>query len=374
MLTRRALLMGTAASAFAPGLAAAQASRTGRQAAMNAALLRPDTLAYFAAKSGLLFGSMFGSGELGDAAYTREVIRECSLIYPYDLGPRNTRRSQSGFNFSTADRLVSFANGNNLAVGGGYLVVHGSEPPWITPATDRSTALTELQTIVTETMTHYLGQLDHWIVVNEAIDVASKSPFALRNCTWLSTVGTDYVAQAFVAARRADPKAVLVLNEYGIEADNPDDERKRAAVLALLRALKSSNVPIDALGIQAHIWGERHMTSGALDTFLNDVHALGLKIVVTELDVIDANLPADSGARDAAVAQGLGAFLNVVLHHPGVTSINVWGLSDSHSWYNRSATPASMRRKDGRTSRAALLDQDLGRKPGYSALRAALGG
>lgn len=378
LLTRRAMLTATAAAALMPGLAQAGPGHVDRQAALNAARLRPDTLAYSAAKSRLLFGSFLAPSWLADAAYMRATARECSLVYAYGMSPPVTRKVSSGFDFGIADSLVAFANANALAVAGGYLVEHSTAPPWITPATERAAALAELQTIVATTMTHFAGQLDHWIVVNEAFNVPAGNPYGLRDCTWRSTIGgdvgagTDYISQAFTAARRADPKAVLVLGEYGIEADHPDDERKRAAVLAVLRALRRNNVPIDALGMQAHLHGERRATAGALDGFLNSVHDLGLKIAVMELDAIDANLPPEIGPRDGAVARAMGDFLNVVLRHPVVTSINVWGLSDTYSWYNRKTTSALVRRKDGLASRGTVLDDHLARKPAYFAIRDAL--
>ena len=377
-LTRRAMLIGTAAAALLPGLAQGAPGHVDRQAALSAARLRPDTLAYSAAKSGLLFGSFLASSWLADTAYTQVANRECSLVYAYGMSPPVTRRLQSGFDFGIADSMVAFASANTLAVAGGYLVEHSTAPPWITPATAREIALAELQAIVSATMTHFAGQLDHWIVVNEAFNVPAGNAYGLRSCTWRSTVGgdvgagTDYISQAFTAARRADPKAVLVLGEYGIEADHPDDQRKREAVLTVLRTLRRNNVPIDALGMQAHLHGERRSTSGALDGFLNGVHDLGLKIVIMELDAIDANLPPEIGSRDAEVAQAMGDFLNVVLQHRIATSINVWGLSDKYSWYNRKTTSALVRRKDGLPSRGTVLDENLARKPAYFAIRDAL--
>jgi endo-1,4-beta-xylanase len=102
--------------------------------------------------------------------------------------------------------------------------------------------------------------------------------------------------------------------------------------------------------------------------FLDDVAALGLKVFITELDVIDWRLPADIPARDQAMAVAMQEFLGVVLAHPAVAMINTWGLSDRYNWIQESG----LRRKDGRRSRAQLFDDDLAPKPVYQAVADAL--
>ena len=365
MLTRKAMMNAVAAAALVPVPVRAQPAGGGRIIALKAALTRQDTLAYQAAKLGMLFGSMIGRGFFADADYMHTVRRECSLICATLISAGVTRRSASGFDFRLGDQQVAFAKSNDLAVDGGYLAVHGAEPSWITPDTDRATALAELQRIVTATISRYAGQLDHWIVVNEAI-----SPKGLRPCTWLSAVGPEYIAEAFKSARRAAPDAVLVLNENNLEGEGVD--AKRAVMLDLLTSLVKAGVPIDAVGLQAHLPTDRKVDKPALDRFLTSVQHLGLKIVVTELDVFDGRLPSDVAQRDATVAQILSDFLTTLLKHRGVTAISVWGLSDKYSWYNMNGTPAVLRREDGVPSRGTLLDDDLSRKPGYFAVRAAL--
>jgi endo-1,4-beta-xylanase len=363
-LTRRAMLTGCAA-AIAPGLNA-KPPPARRRTALKAALKRPDTLAYHSARSDILFGTFVDWPARKDHAYLQLVSRECSLMNVWGMAPNVTRQDQRGFDFSHADQLAAFAMRNELAICGGYLIDHGNEPRWITPTSERAAALAELRLIVTATMKHFAGQLDYWIVVNEAIWGAG-----LRCCTGLSAIGADYVAQAFTAARAADPFATLVYNDYGLEDADWRSARKRTAVLELLRTLRGNNVPIDALGIQGHLIGDAPFSAFEFDAFLDSVHDLGLKIVVTELDVTDSTLPSEIRARDEAVKQKFSEFLTVVLRHPGVTSINVWGLNDKHSWYNQNSAPPAARRVDGQFSRGALFDRHVNRKPAYFAVQAA---
>jgi endo-1,4-beta-xylanase len=352
---------------------------TSRQGALSAALRRPATLAYYAARAGILFGTSIDGPGVRDSDYFQVASHECSLMNAWGMSPNITRRRRSGFDFSNADRLVRLANDDNLAVCGGYLSDHGSEPSWITTTTDRKTALGELQLIITTTMRHYAGRLDYWIVCNEAIYPGHRNPYSFRSCTWRTTIGgdisagTDYVTEAFQAARLADPTATLVYANNLIEDGGSEDTARRDGVLALLGALKRRGL-VDALGIQGHLTAiSSTFDPGALKRFLDCIYDLGLKIVVTEMDVNDVAAPAAIETRDAIVAEKITAFLRVVLAHPGVESITVWGLSDNHSWYNTDDI-AEFRRSDGLPQRGTLLDSSLGRKPVYYATREAFTG
>lgn len=373
MLTRGAMVIGAAASMVAaPALSRAQTSAAGRTAALAAALLRDDSLAARAAPLGILLGTAADPSQLdADSAYARTVAHECSLLVPENvLKTGYTWANPYSFDFGGADRLFAFATARSMAFRGHTLVWHGSEPAWLSSSiVSAQTARAKLLRQVIEPCVHFRGRVDSWDVVNEPISLADGQPGGLRRSTWQRWLGSDYIALAFTAARQADPKALLVLNEHSIEFDRRDHEDKRNAVLALLQSLRSADVPIDALGIQAHLGGTDHFNPGLFERFLNRISALGLKILITEMDVIDRDLPADRDERDQIVAQSIGDFLAVVLRHPEVTTVASWGLSDRHNWlsYERFA-----RRTDGLPLRPSLLDEDLNRKPAYMAVRTAL--
>ena len=72
---------------------------------------------------------------------------------------------------------------------------------------------------------------------------------------WYETIGPTYIAEAFHAARAADPKATLVLNEFGFETDAEFDTaaERRAKALKVIDALQADDVPLDAFGVQGHL-------------------------------------------------------------------------------------------------------------------------
>jgi endo-1,4-beta-xylanase len=186
----------------------------------------------------------------------------------------------------------------------------------------------------------------------------------LRKTPWLELLGPEYLETAFSAAAAADPGAMLVYNDYGLDSDDAVQQAKRLAVLAHLRRLKRNGIPLHAFGMQAHLAGDsRQFRPEVLKRSFGEVSQLGLKILITELDVTDTRLSEDIVTRDREVAQVYKAYLSVALEEPAVVAILTWGLSDRYTWH---------RRKDGGAVRPLPLDRELGRKPAWQAVATAL--
>ena len=205
-----------------------------------------------------------------------------------------------------------------------------------------------------------------WDVVNEAIDLKSGRPDALRRTLWLDALGERYIDRAFHLAHRADPGARLAYNDFGLDHADNESRRKRAAVLALLRALQSREVPIHALGVQAHLTAGAPFEASGLQDFFGAVAALGLDIYITELDVTDTKLP-DEG-RDVAVAALVASYLEAALREPAVKAVLTWRLSDRYTWLNSAHAGSWRKRADGKPIRGLPLDAELRRKPMWHAI------
>ena len=101
-------------------------------------------------------------------------------------------------------------------------------------------------------------------------------------------------------------------------------------MLNLLDGMLARGVPIHGIGLQAHLRADQATALGdkSYEAFLGELARRGMKIFVTELDVQDGTLPADTGARDQAVAQIYRRFLSATLRQPAVRGIVTWGLAD----------------------------------------------
>jgi endo-1,4-beta-xylanase len=176
-------------------------------------------------------------------------------------------------------------------------------------------------------------------------------------------------AEAFHLVRQLDPKALLVLNEFGFEAVNEFGDRpepRRRATLQVIDRLLHDGVPVQALGVQAHLLADQfaqRFDAAGYRRFLSQVADRGLKILITELDVRDDGLPADVAVRDAGVADVYRRYLDVALDEPAVKVVMSFGLSDRYTWLEE-----DFPRDDGVPRRPLAFDQDLQPKPAYFAI------
>jgi len=187
--------------------------------------------------------------------------------------------------------------------------------------------------------------IDMWDVVNEPI----VQP-------WFDNLGPDYIADAFRLVKELDPDAVLILNEYGMLVD--DEIRHR--FIARAQALLEAGVPIDVIGVEAHIFTGQDITSQllALDKIyaaLDELAALGKPIHITEFQIpLPAVMEAfGASTEDAEVLQAEIAriFYTVFFSHPAVEAITYWN-------FYRAWQPGS-----------GLLRDDLTPKPLYFELQ-----
>ena len=110
-------------------------------------------------------------------------------------------------------------------------------------------------------------------------------------------------------------------------------------MLRLLEGFRRRGTPVDALGLQSHIVTAGSDTAasarayeGEWRRFLDAVTALGYRLLITEFDVRDNDLPVEIAARDRGVADYARRHLDVTLSYAGLRDVLAWGLSDRFSW------------------------------------------
>ena len=318
-----------------------------------------------------------------DIQFQSRIVDECQLLAAGNVWGELYPSLESP-NFQSIDYFSQFARNNNLLFKLDAAVWHEFLPEWLMAKfRDRQTSGTEIANILT-TMVQGVGrrygeQATAWSVVNEVINTADGREDGFRNTetsesmkggkypSWLRWLGTDFVDIAFQAAAEVAPNTTLLYNDFGLEYNSPEDDRKRTAVLKLLENLKQKGTPIHALGVQAHLNASLNdrFDPRKYRRFLQDVANLGLKIQVTELDVADNWLPGDLNIdqRDRLVAEAYYEYLSVALDQPAVDTVVTWGLSDRYTWLSWFAP-----REDGMPVRPLPLDRQLNRKSAWSAI------
>ncbi len=318
-----------------------------------------------AAAKGLIYGAACGRDLLAsDKNLEACIIRECGVLTPEnELKWQFLRPRPNVFDFSRADWMAKFARTHNMLFQGHTLVWHSQLPDWFKEVVNRQNAEKFLVEHITTVTKHYAGQIHSWDVVNEAIEPKDRLKAGLRQSPWLKFLGPDYIELAYRVTAQTDPKAMLVYNENDLEHDTPEHEAKRTAVLKLLERLKSRGTPIHALGIQSHLLGHSSLNAKKLRNFLSNVTSFGLKILITELDVIDQKLPSDPIVRDRMIAGMYEDYLSIVLDERAVIAVLTWGLSDKHSWL-----PMFLPRSDGLPVRPLPFDSNFKPKLAWNAI------
>ncbi|WP_246498612.1 endo-1,4-beta-xylanase [Microvirga soli] len=329
---------------------------------------RKSSLSSAAAQNGLLFGTALCTSHLLSQPLTRAILRECSIVTSeYEMKWDAICQVPELPDYASADGLVSFASDNSLALHGHTLWWHEAIPSALRNAADnrfREAALEHLRA----TVTRYAGQMHSWDVVNEPLEPAHGRGNGLRETRFAAAFGPDYIETAFREAASLDPRAVLVLNEMGLEYTSPAAEQKRRQMLALLEREKARGTPIACLGIQSHLTAlEQPRDHQELRAFLREVRAMGLSVMITEMDVSDHLCPRDRKQRDTIVAETYRAYLDLVLDEAEVLAVSTWGLSDDRTWLN-----GFRPRPDGAPQRPLLFDGAIRRKPAWHAVKDAL--
>lgn len=373
MLTRREWmrrLAGATAAAAMPGFLShrglAKTPANDGQAVTGAGSLKAH-----AAARGLLTGCAVNANLFrDDEGFRRLLAEQYNIVVPENcLKWSILRPTADTYNFADADSLIAFAETHGMKVRGHNFVWHEGLPAWFAGTVNKDNAQKFLVDHIHTVGGRYKGKIHSWDVVNEGIWIRDDRPDGLRTSSpWFQMLGPGYIDLAFRTAREADPKALLTYNEYGIEHDNDDDGKKRAAVFALLRRMKADNVPIDALGIQSHIAVSKIGFNKGVRELLDGAKALGLQVFITELDVNDDAVATEETAeRDKIVAEVYRSYLTTALEGPGVKAVLTWGASDKNTWLNNGIKFRGQH--PDRLQRPLPFDPDYAPAPAFFAMR-----
>ncbi|MDB5689978.1 MAG: hypothetical protein JWL91_1854 [Sphingomonas bacterium] len=285
---------------------------------------------------GRIFGAAVQFEQLdNDPAFRKLVLAECDSLTPeLVLKWAAIHLAPGRFDLGPMDRLAGFARTHGKRIHGHTLLWHRSIPAWAGPEMAAPGGWNVLQSFFTAVMQRYGDVVRYWDVVNEPVEPMDDAD-GLRRSPFLSAFGPDYVRRALETARACAPAAQLMINEYGLEYPDAEDEARRARLLRLLDDLRRRDVPLDGVGIQAHLRLDRGaIDQAALAQFFQELADRGLFLLITELDVREVDTSRDFGRRDQRVAAATRAFLDVALDQPAVRGISTWGLSDRYSWLN----------------------------------------
>jgi endo-1,4-beta-xylanase len=315
-------------------------------------------------KIGMLVGTAVAPHLFAEPVYAETLAREFNLLEPENMMKwAAIRPNRDTFNFKPGDKVVEFAKLHDQKVRGHCLLWHKYNPRWLSKGNFKADELSRiLKEHITTVVKHYAGDVFAWDVVNEAFDAHG----GMEHSIWFDQPGigfagkgTGYIEQAFRWARAADPKALLFYNDYDAEGLNA----KSDAIYSMVKDFKQRGVPIDGVGIQAHIFNLNTKDISSLSENMARLVSLGVQVHITEMDVA---LPIDAKGSildqaDLIRQAGIYDFVaTACLRQPGCTTFQTWGFTDKYSWipnYTKGAKGMPL-----------LFDRNYARKPAYEVL------
>jgi GH35 family endo-1,4-beta-xylanase len=246
----------------------------------------------------------------------------------------------------------------SVTVKGHPLVWHTVTPPWLLELPlDEVEHL--LRARIRDLVSAFAGVIDTWDVINEVVilPVFANGDNAITRLAW-HRGRFHMVRLAFEEARRANPAATLLINDFDLSS----------AYECLIEGLLEAGIRIDALGLQTHMH-QGYRGEDAITAMLDRFARFGLPLHLTESSLVSGDLmPADiedlndyqvpswpsTPEGEARQADEIVRHYRSLVGHPAVESITYWGLTDDGAWLG---APIGLVRADGTV------------KPSYTALQ-----
>jgi endo-1,4-beta-xylanase len=249
----------------------------------------------------------------------------------------------------------------------------------------RTEARASLEEYINTVAGHFAGEVISWDVVNEAFEASAadtpdwrdalrKNGLTEEDSLWYGAYengadtqagesGADYIYDAFVFARLADPDAVLYYNDF-----NEEYPGKRELIAKMTEDLNeqwksdprntdTDRLLIEGLGLQAHYWTDILNPQDVEDTIIRWA-ATGAELSISELDIPMGSytgfkeLTAEEEKKQAKLYAEL--FQIFKKHSDSIARVTIWGIDDAGSW-----------RSDGSP---LLFGRDMVAKPAYYAV------
>ena len=253
------------------------------------------------------------------------------------------------------ERVARWCQQQGIVCKGHPLAWNYAEPRWLP---EDSNQVLELQLArIGDCASRFSGLIDRWDVVNEAThfdraDCKTQAP--KLTAAWAATGQIEFVRRCFQQARKANPKATLLINDYRVDP---------AYVQLIEKLVDENGKPLyDVIGIQSHqhggVWSNRKIWD-TCERFAR----FGVPLHFTETTILSGKQGWELAQRgeqwpttpegEAAQARAVERFYTMLYSHPAVAAITWWDFSDRGAWQR---------------APAGFLRRDMSPKPAYETL------
>ncbi len=238
------------------------------------------------------------------------------------------------------EEIVRWCKAHDVTTKGHPLAWNYVDPRWLTGTPEEVMQLQFER--VGRCVERFKGGIDIWDVVNEATEydreeLKKRAP-KLTEAIAKMGIG-EYVRTAFTVARKANPQATLLINDYRTGRDYQDKVIKELVD-------KEGKPLYDVIGIQSHMhggyWGAAQ-TWDACERFAK----YGKPLHFTETTVVSGPKKGSTWVTtpegEQQQAKAVTEFYTILFSHPAVEGITWWDFTDQGAWQ---AAPAGLVRDD----------------------------
>lgn len=262
----------------------------------------------------------------------------------------NYERQRGRPDDARTDEIVRWCNAHNITTKGHPLAWNYAQPPWLPKDPDSAMQLQFDR--IERCVRRFKNEIDIWDVVNEATHYdrpgcKERAPILTEA---ISRMGIGaYVREAFKSARKANPKAILLINDYRTD---PSYAEK-----VISKVVDDNGQPLyDVIGIQSHMHGSYWGAQRAWEV-CERFAKFGKPLHFTETTVVSG--PRDSSGwtttpdGEKRQAEQVAEFYRVLFSHPAVEAVTWWDFTDQNAWQR---------------APAGLVRDDMSPKPAYNEL------
>jgi endo-1,4-beta-xylanase len=260
--------------------------------------------------------------------------------------PMEINGQKINYNFSGADKIIQFAQENDLSIRAQHLI-WSNTPDSITQSNFSKDDLSKILEFVIKTrVLQYKGQIQSWDVPDEY--VAIKLYGTPQAKFWINIFGDSVIEDVAKWANQADSNAKLVITEdYVLESDyNPT---LYGNFIALLKHLKQNNSLISGVDIENNLWIFDPPNPDKMANILDQINQLGFDIISPESTVSISDKfptwdqrPNRVGEINNKPQAQADLWVNLLKIYSKYKVFGYFSWSNKYSWFNDIGKPEAM--------------------------------
>jgi endo-1,4-beta-xylanase len=280
------------------------------------------TLKEAAAAVGLNFGIATNSNQVNTAtsAYATAAKGQFNMVVcENEMKFESTERTIGQFTYTGGDNVYKFAEANQMKMRGHTFVWHSQSGSAQNAIRDRASGLKIMKDHIEAVGGHFKEKIFEWDVLNEITDDGNGNKLRTGSSRpasfWQANIGDDFADSALAFSRRViGTNGHLYYNDYGADGVNG----KSTAIFNLAKKWQTNKVPLDGIGLQAHL--SSGLNQKSISDNIKRYGEIGLRISLTEIDI-----------KNAKTADWVN-LMNACLENFNCVSFVTWGMADGNSW------------------------------------------